>query len=250
MRVSIITASYNSENTIKRSVESVQEQTHADLEHVIIDGGSTDKTISLIESISPRHQVQLISEPDDGIYDALNKGINLATGEIIGFLHSDDRYSSSDSIKRLIASLGEGQLGVYSDLNYVNPSPQNVVRRWKSGTASRKKLKHGWMPPHPTLLLNRSVYENLGVFDTSFTISADYEFILRVFIKHFDKIDYLPSVEVLMNTGGISNRNLRTMLTKTREDIIAMRRHGIPSITGILLKNISKLKQLRLSRHS
>ena len=183
MKISIITITYNSAKTVQRALDSVQSQHYKDIEHIIVDGASTDGTKDLIAAYAKQHpNVRWVSEKDDGIYNALNKGIRMATGDVIGFLHSDDVLYSSDSIGHIAAAFGDETVDVvYGDLQYCNGG--KVVRRWKSNDFNPSALKYGWMPPHPTVYVRRKVYEQVGEYDEWFRISADFDMMIRIF-KH------------------------------------------------------------------
>ena len=212
MKISIITITYNSAKTLQRALESVQRQSYTDIEHVIVDGDSTDGTRELIEAYAKAHtNVRWVSEKDKGIYDALNKGIRMATGDAIGFLHSDDVFYSTDSVAHIARALEEeGVQVVYGDLQYCNG--EKVVRRWKSNDFNPCALKYGWMPPHPTVYVRREVYQEVGEYDEWFRISADYDMMLRIFTAGY-RSRYLPEVLVSMEVGGASNKNTKERLS-------------------------------------
>ena len=244
-KLSLITACFNSEKSILRTVNSVLNQTYPHLEYIIIDGASRDQTLQLLAPYRDRIST-LISEPDRGIYDALNKGIRLAQGEIIGFIHSDDELKNPHVVERMIQKMSERKAdGIYSDLNYVVQSDGNskVLRHWKSKTFTPDLLKKGWMPPHPTLYLKRSVYEKHGLFDLNYSIAADYDFILRVFLDPTLSFQYYPEVTLNMQTGGASNRNFSQLVKKSRQDFQILARHGLNPFRALFLKNITKIPQ-------
>ena len=247
MKISIITITYNSAATLPRALESVRSQTYGDIEHIIIDGASTDGTkeliinyqLSIINSQSPK--VRWISEPDNGIYNALNKGIAMATGDVIGFLHSDDVLYSPDSIGQIAAAFeSSGADVVYGDLEYRHGD--KVVRRWRSNAFRRGDLKYGWMPPHPTVYVRREVYRQVGPYDEWFRISADYDMILRIFTAGY-KTRYIPQVLVAMETGGASNRDAKARLSKTQEDYIALKKNHVGA--GLLTVACKQLRKIR-----
>ena len=242
MKISIITITYNSAKTVQRTLESVQSQTYTDIEHIIVDGASTDGTKQLIEAYAKQHtNVRWISEKDKGIYDALNKGIKLATGDIIGFLHSDDMLYSADSIGQIAAAFEDKNVDVvYGDLQYC--SGGKVVRRWKSNDFNPRALKYGWMPPHPTVYVRREVYQQVGEYDEWFRISADYDMMLRIFSAHYHTC-YIPEVLVSMETGGASNRNTKARLSKTQEDYIALKKNHVGA--GYLTVACKQLRKVR-----
>jgi len=244
VKISIITAVYNNENTIRDAIESVLSQTHDDLEYVVIDGKSTDKTLDIINEYKEQIDV-IISEKDAGIYDALNKGIANATGGVVCFLHSDDIYEDEKVVEKVNALFEEKHVdSVYGDLVYVNKSNINrVVRYWKSGEFTQKKLKNGWMPPHPTFFVKKEVYKQHGGFDTSFRIAADYDTVLRFLGVQKISTAYLPEVLIKMRLGGESNKSLANLKKKTAEDIKALKKNAIGGYRAIMMKNISKLPQ-------
>jgi len=250
MKISIITITYNSAKTLPRALESVQNQTYPDIEHIIVDGASTDGTVALIEAYAKSHitneqspitNIKFLSEPDNGIYDAINKGIRMATGDAIGFLHSDDVFFSADSIA-LIAEAFEREKAdvVYGDLQYCHG--ERVVRRWKSNDFRPGALKFGWMPPHPTVYVRREVYQQVGPYDDWFRISADFDMMLRIFSAGY-KTHYIPEVLVSMETGGASNRNTKARLSKTQEDYIALKKNHVGA--GYLTVACKQLRKIR-----
>ncbi len=244
MKVSIITATYNSIETIEESIKSVLSQDYQDIEFIIVDGCSTDGTKELLKKYNSKID-RIISEPDKGIYDALNKGINLSTGDIIGFMHSDDLFHDSYVIKNIANSFQEKNIdGIYGDLIYVKKdNPDDIIRYWKAGKFSNRKLKLGWMPPHPTLYLRKKIYNSYGCFDTSYKIAADYDFILRVLSKPDVSIKYLPNVFVKMRVGGASNRSIKNILEKSNEDYKAIKSNSVGGLHSLIFKNIVKLPQ-------
>ncbi|GKV90913.1 glycosyltransferase family 2 protein [Pectobacterium carotovorum] len=244
MKVSIITATYNSAKTISDTLESLNAQTYPDIEYIIIDGGSKDNTLSLIKSSCSRVSV-VVSEPDKGIYDALNKGILSATGDIIGFLHSDDFFAYPDAVKDIVDAMHESNAdAVYGDLNYISSTDNDViVRKWVSGGFDINKMKLGWMPPHPTFYMKRSCYQRFGSFDLSYRISADYDSLLRYLWIHKITVKYIPKVIINMRVGGMSNRSLSNMIMKTKEDVKAMKSNKLPWLSAVAGKNLSKIPQ-------
>ena len=242
MKITIITITFNSAKTLNHALDSVQSQTYKDIEHIIVDGASTDGTKELIEAYAKAHKnVRWVSEKDKGIYDALNKGIKLATGDIIGFLHSDDVLYSADSIGQIATAFEQsGADVVYGDLQYCSDS--KVVRRWKSNDFDPSALKYGWMPPHPTVYVRREVYQQVGEYDEWFRISADYDMMLRIFKSGF-RSQYIPEVLVRMETGGASNKNTKARLSKTQEDYIALKKNHVGA--GYLTVACKQLRKLR-----
>ena len=237
MKISVITAVYNRVATVGEALDSVRAQTWPDVQHVVIDGASTDGTRELLEARRDDVSV-LVSEPDKGIYDALNKGIALATGDVVGLMHSDDLYADEHVLADVAAALADPQVdAVYGDLDYVAQGDTNrVIRRWRSGEYSPALLARGWMPPHPTLYLRRQVIERWGPFDTSLRIAADYDAILRYFGRGGIRPAYVPRVLVKMRVGGESNRSIGRMLRKSREDYAALRRIDVGGLRALALQ--------------
>jgi len=244
MKISIITAVYNSKNTIREAIESVLSQNYTNIEYIIIDGASTDGTLEIIKEYEDKI-TKICSKPDRGIYDGLNKGVSLASGDIIGFLHADDLYENCEVIEKVITAFKSEQAdAVYGDLVYVNKKNTNkILRYWISGEFSLLKLKYGWMPPHPTFFLKRKLYETCGLYDINFKISADYDFILRVLTNSKYKIYYLHEILYRMRIGGASNQSLSSILQKTKEDFKAIQRNKIGATNTLIMKNLSKIPQ-------
>lgn len=253
MKFSIITATYNSEASILDTVKSLREQTvpRDDIEWILVDGASTDKTLELIQQ-QDFHPDQWVSEKDNGIYDALNKGVRMATGDFVGFLHADDMLAMPGALYHIgCAQKNTGADAVYGDLQYVRPLENGgfgTVRHWKSGIYYRRKLKWGWMPPHPSLYLRREIYEqaklpNGEYFDTKYSCAADYDFMMRILGKYNVEPAYLMMVLVQMRVGGISNRSLKHIITKSKEDWDVIRRNNIGHVHTLAGKNLSKLGQ-------
>jgi glycosyltransferase involved in cell wall biosynthesis len=179
MKISIITVTLNSSATIAECIKSINNQTYNNIDHIIIDGNSEDRTIEIINSLSNR-VCKIISEPDDGIYDAMNKGIKLADGDIVGILNSDDFYACSNTIHKVVDIFkNNGCDSLYGDLDFVSADSNKVIRKWKSSPFKPGSFSQGWHPPHPTFFVHKRIYERYGVFDTSFAVSADFELMLR-----------------------------------------------------------------------
>jgi glycosyltransferase involved in cell wall biosynthesis len=244
LKISIITAILNNECSIAQAVKSVQSQTWSNVEHVVIDGESTDGTLMVLKHCLNEKAI-LLSEPDDGIYDAINKGLAHATGDVIGLMHSDDFFADEQVLEDIAHVFKDSAVdAVYGDLDYVaKDQPDRVIRKWRSGEYRLSRLSWGWMPPHPTLFLRRRVYEQWGGFDTKFRIAADYDAILRYFGQGKIRVTYIPRVLVKMRLGGESNRSLAKIFRKTCEDYAALRQNGIGGLGALIFKNISKVRQ-------
>lgn len=242
MQLSVLTVTYNTLPTLKDAYYSLCSQTFSDWEWVVQDGGSNDGTVRWLESLSDL-RISWVSEKDQGIYYALNKAIERASGSWIGLLHADDLYVNSQVLERVL-QVTDGNDAVYGDLQYVQAKDTTrVLRYWKSGDFKIRKLKQGWMPPHPTLFLSKEMYSDLGYFDTQFKIAADYDFILRVFSKLDIQVKYLPEVFVLMRQGGKSSR-WQNLFQKSHEDFLVLRKNGYSIPFIIILRKITrKFKQ-------
>lgn len=245
MKLSIITAVYNREVTVANAILSVAAQSYSDVEHLVIDGASTDGTLDAVQRLA-RPGMKVISEPDRGIYDALNKGIRAATGEVVGLMHSDDFFAHDRVLEKVaFAFATSGADAVYGDLDYVAAAnTSRVIRHWCSGEFAPQRLSRGWMPPHPTLFVRRDAMLRLGLYDTDYRIAADYEAILRWFGKGGLSVAYVPEVLVKMRVGGESNRSLGRIIRKSHEDYRALRSTGVGGIRTLVWKNLSKLPQL------
>lgn len=246
MKISIITVVFNGEKTIADCIRSVSGQDFLNKEYIIIDGASKDGTMSVISRFSD--QVQVIrSEPDKGIYDAMNKGIALATGDVIGILNADDVFADERVLSDVAEALGRsGAQSCYGDLVYVDDhrTGGRVTRKWISGTFRSNSFLWGWMPPHPTLFVRREVYEQYGKFRLDLGSAADYEFMLRVLHKHQISTTYIRRVLVRMKTGGVSNTSVTNRLKANRNDRMAWTVNGLrPYFFSLWLKPIRKIAQ-------
>lgn len=247
--ISIVTATWNCQATVADCLKSVADQTWPHREHLVVDGASTDGSLDLLEA--HRHQLAVLqSEPDRGIYDALNKGLALATGDVVGFLHADDLYAHPQVLEHVAAAFQDPTVcAVYGDLQYVRQhDTTQVVRHWQSCPASAARLAWGWMPAHPTLYVRREWYQRIGGFDTRYRIAADYLSILQLFSQPGFKAVYLPEVLVTMRLGGASNRSLKAIARKTAEDWRALRQTRVGALGGVgalVWKNLSKLSQFK-----
>jgi len=247
LKFSLVTVTWNCAVTVADCLASVAAQSHANREHVLIDGASRDDTPRVLQAHREQLAV-LVSEPDRGIYDALNKGIAGASGDVVGFLHADDLFAGPDVLARVAAAFADPAVtAVYGDLQYVRKDDvTQVVRHWQSSPFSPRRLAWGWMPPHPTLYVRRAWYQRIGGFDTRYRIAADYLSILQLFSQPGFKAVYLPEVLVTMRLGGASNRSLRNIARKTGEDWRALRQARVGALGGVgalVWKNLSKLGQ-------
>ncbi|RKT45270.1 glycosyltransferase family 2 protein [Thiocapsa rosea] len=244
MKISVITATWNCAGTLGDCLASVAGQTHAEREHLLIDGGSTDGTLAVLEAHRAGLAV-LVSEPDGGIYDALNKGIGLASGDVVGFLHADDVYADTRVLARVADAFADPTVeAVYGDLAYVaKEDTGRMIRYWRSGAYRPERLRWGWMPPHPTLYLRRSLYADFGVFDTRYRIAADYDLMLRMLTRMTGRVVYVPELLVRMRVGGVSNRSVGKILRKSWEDYRALRANRVGGLGALAWKNLSKVPQ-------
>ena len=228
MKITVITVCRNAVDTIRDCVASVAAQTHDDVEHWVIDGASTDGTRELLESVQSEFGFQFLSESDGGLYDAMNKGIARATGDVIGFLNADDWYASATVLAEVAAALADPEVSAcYADLTYVSrEEPTRVIRQWTAGGFQPGAFSCGWMPPHPTFYAKREVYERFGGFDTRYRFGADWELLFRLFEVEKIPVAYVPHQWVTMRLGGETNRSLRNILTNHGECLHAFRKHG------------------------
>jgi glycosyltransferase len=244
----IITVCFNNEHTIENTILSVKNQKYRNFEYVIIDGASTDNTLKVISSYSETVD-GLISERDKGIYDAMNKGLNMAKGDVIGFLHADDEFANELVLSDICENFKRNFKisATYGDLNYIsNNACKSVLRFWKSCSFTKDLLKKGWMPPHPTLYIRRECFKKLKGFNTNYKISSDYDIILRFFSNKDYITQYIPKVLINMSVGGASNKSLQNIIQKSSEDFHILRSNGSSIISAfftLLLKNFSKLHQ-------
>ncbi|MBD3638828.1 MAG: glycosyltransferase [Crocinitomicaceae bacterium] len=244
MKISIITIAYNSESTIKDTINSVLSQKGIDLEYIIVDGASTDKTVEIVQSYGDKIH-QFISEPDKGIYDGMNKGIQLATGDVIGILNSDDIYTDDKVLKDVLHAFDETTDAVYADLVYVDQKNVDKIKRtWVSQPYKEGSFKKGWMPPHPTFFVRKEVYEKYGSYTLKLRSAADYEFMLRVIHKHKITLKYLQRVIVKMRVGGESNASFKNRIRANKEDKMAWEINDLqPGKLTFIRKPLSKVGQ-------
>ena len=244
MKISIITATYNSASTVRDTLDCIRQQDHQEIEHIIIDGGSGDNTLELVSGYP--HVARVVSEKDRGIYDAMNKGIRLATGNVIGILNSDDVYTNPFVLSSVARAFEDpAVMTVYADLQYVQAdNPDQVIRTWRSGRFKRRNFYYGWMPPHPTFFVRKEVYEKGGLFNPDLRSAADYELMLRILLKMEMPACYLPQVIVRMRAGGMSNANLGNRLRANKEDRLAWKLNDLkPYFFTLYLKPLRKIHQ-------
>jgi glycosyltransferase len=245
LKVSIITVCYNSAATIENTLQSVILQDYQDIEYIIVDGLSKDTTLQIIEKYRDKVS-KLISGKDEGIYDAINKGIALATGDVIAILHADDFYTDAHIISEVVKTFNEKKCDtLYGDLQYVDREDTSKIKRnWLSGEYSKEKFLKGWMPPHPSFFVRRSCYDKHGTYNTNLRSAADYELMLRLLYKHNCSTAYLPKVLVKMRIGGKSNQSLINRIRANREDKKAWEINGLtPGIFTFIRKPLSKVGQ-------
>lgn len=228
LTISIITVCYNSAATIADTLQSVASQTYPEIEHIVVDGASTDGTLDVIKRHG-KHVARLISEPDSGLYDAMNKGLRIARGEIIGLLNADDVYADTGVLERVSAIMEATKIeALFGDAEFFSPTrPDRPLRRYRSERFRPDRIAWGWMPAHPTLFLKRQVYERFGLFRTDYRIAGDFEFVARIFHGGTVSYSYLPEVLVRMRTGGISTGGWRNTMLLNREVLRACRENGI-----------------------
>jgi glycosyltransferase len=244
MKISIITSVWNNKETIKDAIESVLAQTYKNIEYIVVDGASSDGTIEIVQRYRDKI-TKFVSEKDKGIYDGLNRGISLASGDVVAFLHSDDIYASDTIIEKVakVFESDENIDGVYGDLVYTSKNDTNkVLRYWKSKDFDKSLLAKGWMPAHPTLFLKKEVYDKHGKFNLNFKIAADYDFMLRV-LKSGIKVKYLSKVLYKMRVGGESNKSIKNIILKSKEDLKALKKNNVGGIFTLMIKNLSKITQ-------
>lgn len=255
MKISIITAAYNSAATLGDTIHSVLSQSYDDWEHIVVDGDSRDGTLELIRDIEPRYAGRLrwVSEADHGIYDAMNKGIAMATGDVIGILNSDDFYTSNDILERVANEIDAGKDidAVYGDIHFVNGTDlKRCVRYYSSKRFHRWKMCMGYQPAHPSFYCRRKIYEQYGVFDTGFKVGADFEHLLRLIYVNRINARYIPLDFVTMRTGGASTSGISSYMTIMRDKLKAFRKHGILwAYLTIWMCYPSKLMEILMPKH-
>jgi len=243
MKITIVTVCYNAERTIAETLESVAMQSHHDVENIVIDGASTDNTLKIVERYAGR-LAHVLSEPDHGVYDAMNKGIKLASGDVIGFLNADDVYADKNVLTRVVDIIERETLdALFGDVEFFRPNdPTRTIRRYRSARFSPDKIALGWMPAHPALFLRRRVYERFGVFRTDYRIAGDFEYCARIFQSNTLVYRSLPETLVRMRIGGISTSGWRNTLLLNKEVLRACRENGIDTnVLKIFSKYPAKL---------
>ena len=238
MKISIITATYNSGKTLRDTIESVLRQTYTDFEYIIKDGGSKDDTLEIVKAYAPKFgdRLKVISEPDQGIYDAMNKGIQMATGDVIGILNSDDFYTSADALQVIADAFANNDIdATYGDIHFVNDDDlSKCVRYYSSAIFRRSFMRLGLMPAHPSFYCKKAVYEKYGTFDTSYKVAADFENLLRIIYVGNIRTKYIPKDFVTMRTGGASTAGLSSRTQIMKDHLRAMKANGIYSNVFLL----------------
>lgn len=248
MKVSIITVAFNAEKTIEDTIKSVLSQDYDNLEYIVIDGNSSDGTLQVVNQYKSGIQT-IISEPDKGIYDGMNKGVNYATGDIIGILNADDFYTHGEVISKIVAQVQKDNAdAIYANLKYVDAEDTTKIKRkWVSGAFKRKKFLNGWMPPHPTFFLKKEKYDQFGGYSTELKSAADYELMLRMLYKNEVKTTYLNDFIISMRVGGVSNSSVKNRVNANKEDRKAWEMNKLkPKFYTIFVKPIRKLGQFIL----
>ena len=248
MKVSIITVTFNSVSVINDCLDSISSQEYDNIQHIVIDGASTDGTLSILESKNSQINI-LISKPDNGIYDAMNKGIKIATGDIIGFLNSDDFYLNNKVISKVVKEFEKDSFldACYSDLIYVDQfNTSKTIRYVKSSKFQEGLFSKGWCPPHPTFFVRRSVYKKFGNFDLSYRFASDVDLMMRFLEKYKIKSKYIPEVWVKMRMGGVTNKNLKNIWLQNKEIINSFNKNNLSVnlLKFLILKIISRIVQL------
>lgn len=247
MTVSIITATYNSDRTIRDTLESVLSQSLTEYEYLVVDGGSKDSTLDILLEYEPKFNGRMswVSEPDKGIYDAMNKGFKMAKGDILMLINSDDLFARPDALDLVVKTFNEHSDAdcVYANLYYVSAdNTDNIVRVWKTG--EQRPFRKGWLPAHPTFYVKREVYEKYGYFNLSYPLAADFELMLRFVEKHHIKLQYLPEYLVKMRLGGATSKNLHNIIQQDKECMRAFKENGLESSPFYLVyRLLPKIKQ-------
>lgn len=247
MKVSIITATYNSASTIRDAIDSVIAQNYPDIEHIIVDGVSRDNTLDIVKSYGDKI-AKIISEPDKGIYDAMNKGIQVATGDIVGILNSDDFFTSNDVVSTIVETFKNNDIdALYADVHFVNPDNLNKCVRYYSSKIFRPSLfRFGFMPAHPSFYMRKECYEKFGFYSLDYKIASDYDLLIRYLYKEKINYQYVKKDFVTMRTGGVSTENFQSRVTLNKEIVTACKKYGIyTNIFLLSLKYFYKIFELR-----
>ena len=245
IKVTIITSIFNNKKFIGDAINSVNNQTYNNIEHIIVDGNSTDGSKEIIKN-NMNKKIIFCCENDKGIYDALNKGIKMSSGDIIGVLHSDDIFTDSNVIMEVVNKFREYDYDLlYGNLNYIsNKKNKRIIRRWRSNNFSFSKIKYGWMPPHPATFIKKKLFNKFGLYENKFEISADYDLLTRILTKKKISVGYLNKVLVLMRIGGKSNKSIRNIYQKMIEDYSIIKQNKIGGFYTLICKNLIKISQL------
>lgn len=248
MKISIITATYNSERTVRDTIDSVFIQSFTDYEYLVVDGGSKDSTLQILREYEPKFngRMRWISEPDKGIYDAMNKGFLRSKGDVLMLINSDDLFARPDALELVVKEFEKHPDvdGVYANLYYVSQyNINNIIRVWKTG--EQKPMRKGWLPAHPTFYVKRECYEKYGYFNLSYPLAADFELMLRFVEKHHIKLKYLPEYLVKMRLGGATSKNVQNVYRQDVETIRAFKENGLPggNILYLFWRYLPKIKQ-------
>lgn len=253
MKISLVTITYNSSSTLRDTMDSVLSQTYADIEYIVVDGASKDNTVSIIKEYEPRFNGRLhwVSEPDKGLYDAMNKGIRMATGDVVGIINSDDFYHRTDVVAKVAEAFKNKDVqAVYGDVRFVNPDNlDKTVRYYSSRNFSPKRFRYGFMPAHPTFFTYRNYFEEFGYYKTDYKIAADYELLIRFLHTHRLKAKYLPLDFMKMRTGGASTASVKSNILLNKEIVRARKENGIWTCMPLLfMKYFIKVFELVFTR--
>ena len=239
LKISIITVAFNAEHTIADTIKSVAEQSYSNIEYIIVDGGSSDGTVAVIEQYA-EHIHAWVSEPDQGIYDAMNKGIAMATGDVIGILNADDVYAHSEVLQKVSLAFDNDAIDCcYGDLIYVSEDLSQAVRYWKSSVYNESLFAKAWVPPHPTFFVRKEIYKRCGVFDLQYKLAADYELMLRFLWKFKLKSTYIPDTLIHMRLGGATNNSIKNIVSGNREIYKAAKSHGLQIGLGFVIRKLA-----------
>lgn len=254
MKITLITVTYNSGNTLKSTFESILKQSYTDIEYIVVDGSSKDNTISIIKEYEPlfKGKLKWVSEPDEGLYDAMNKGIRMATGDIVGILNSDDFFTSNNVLQEIATTFKKNKEldAIYGDIHFVNPDNlQKCVRYYSSKVFKRGLMRLGFIPAHPSFYIRRECFDKYGLYKTDYKIAADFEFLLRVIYKQKIRTKYLPMDMVTMRTGGASTSGIKSYVGIMKEHLRAFKENEIYTNVGLLsLRYVYKIGEIIKSK--